>query len=758
MPTDKNNGSPASPARSKTSTKQSTLGSFFGKNAQKVEPVSPAEKVNVAHTPPKKRRRGVIADSDEEEDVEGPARKVEEIKEVTPQDAVGDIAVAEQEEMDEEQEEMAEKAVASKLAKLVDQKPMVVDKLQDKKIPYATLCKTFALIESTTKRLEILEHITNLFRSVVEATDGDAKTLLQILYLCINKLCPDYEGLELGIGESLLMKAITESTGRTLAQIRKEYHESGDLGTVAKNSRSAQKTLFASKPLSAQQVYSTLKEIAQITGGSSQAKKVGKIKGLLVACREDEAKYLIRQLEGKLRIGLAEKTVLAALAQSVTIFKSRDKKAKSLEQQLASAVDVVKAVYSEIPSYDLIVPALFEYPVEKLAEVCKMTPGIPIKPMLAHPTKSLTEVLDRFEGHTFSCEFKYDGERAQIHRLADGKTFIYSRNSENMSQRYPDIIDKLPKANSKTSFVLDCEAVAWDKVKQCLLPFQVLSTRKRKDVKEEEITVQVCVYAFDCLFYDGKPLLKEPFATRRSILHQYFNEVQGEFSFARNIDTTQIDDIQHFLDTSIEENCEGLMVKMLDGEESTYEPSKRSRNWLKVKKDYLTGIGDSLDLVVIGAFHGRGKRTAVYGAYLLACYDPDREEYQTITKIGTGFSDEALSTHYTFFKDHVIDGPKRYYAVGDNGIKPDVWFEPVQVWEVLAADLSISPRYQAAVGIVDGSKGISLRFPRFIRVRDDKKPEHATSSEQVAEFYNRQMSFKAKDGGAGGDADDDFEY
>jgi DNA ligase-1 len=395
---------------------------------------------------------------------------------------------------------------------------------------------------------------------------------------------------------------------------------------------------------------------------------------------------------------------------------------------------------------------MLEHGIKNLQKHCQLTPGIPLKPMLAHPTKSLTDVLNRFENLAFTCEYKYDGERAQIHLTNDQKTMIYSRNSENLSEKYPDVLGRIKTVcKGVQSFVLDCEAVAWDVKQQCILPFQVLSTRKRKDVLEKDIQVQVCIFAFDLLYLNGEALVTKSFRERRELLHKSFIEIPGyfklisEFMFAKSMDSTSVDDIQTFLDASIVGildfnlgNCEGLMVKTLD-KDSSYEPSKRSRNWLKVKKDYVNGMGDSLDLVVIGAYNGRGKRTGAYGGYLLACYDQQKEEYQSICKLGTGFSDEDLANHYKFFKDHIISAPPSYYDVGDNpNIRPDVWFSPVAVWEIKAADLSISPVHKAAVGLVDENKGISLRFPRFIRVREDKTSEDATDAEQVATFYNNQ--------------------
>ncbi|KAK9240550.1 hypothetical protein V1525DRAFT_395320 [Lipomyces kononenkoae] len=613
-------------------------------------------------------------------------------------------------------------------------------------VPYAALCATFEKIEATTKRLEIISYCSAFFQEVLSLTPD---SLLQVVYLFINRLSPDYEGIEIGLGESILMKAIGECTGRSQGQIKADYQKTGDLGTVAQNSRMNQPTMFKPKPLTVESVFKNLKEIAMITGSQSQSRKVGIITKMLSACQGNEAKYLVRSLEGKLRIHLAEKTVLTSLAQAVVAWEAQKNGKAPSPTNVIKAEEVLRAVYYEMPSYDLIIPAIVKDGIMNLRQTCALTPGVPLKPMLAKPTKSITEVLDRFQEQKFTCEYKYDGERVQIHFQENGKSHVYSRNSEDMSAKYPDIvsaIERFIKPETK-SFVLDCEAVAWDRDAKKILPFQVLSTRKRKDVQEGDIKVRVCLFAFDMLYANGRSLLQTPLSERRKLLHESFNEVEGEFAFATYKDGINLDEIQEFLDQSVKDSCEGLMIKMLEGEESGYEPSKRSRNWLKLKKDYLTGVGDSLDLVVIGAFYGRGKRTNWYGAFLLACYNQDSQEYETICKIGTGFSEEMLGTLYQKLSQTTALQPRSYYSyTQSNANAPDVWFEPTMVWEVIAADLSLSPVYRAAISEIGRNKGVSLRFPRFIRIRDDKSPEQATTSEQVCELYHSQASAAANGG------------
>ncbi|KAH3681578.1 hypothetical protein WICPIJ_007452 [Wickerhamomyces pijperi] len=629
-----------------------------------------------------------------------------------------------------------DKAELINLAKLDTLKPSVklsTKLVSGKPIPYSAVVEVFAQIESTTKRLEIIKYTSDFFLTVLNNNPND---LIYVTYLFINRLGPDYEGLELGLGETILIKTIAESTGKSTVHVKAKYRETGDLGEIALKARSTQPTMFKPKALTVMDVFKNLKEIATTTGNNSQAKKIGIIKRMLTASQGLEAKFIIRSLESKLRIGLAEKTVLISLARALVHFQSTSKKGPSVEKAL-EAEEKIKEAFCQVPNYQVIIETALEHGVLTLDKHCTLKPGVPLKPMLAKPTKSITEVLDKFTGEEFTCEYKYDGERAQVHLLNDGTVKVYSRNSEDMSQRYPDIIDAVqgflqPDQETK-SLIIDCEAVAWSREENKILPFQVLTTRKRKDVELKDIKVHVCLFAFDILCLNGEPVINLPLKKRRQLLQKTLKEIPGKFQFATSKNSTDVEELQAFLDISIKDSCEGLMVKTLNND--PYRPSQRSNSWLKLKKDYLAGVGDSLDLIVIGAYYGKGKRTGTYGGFLLGCYNQDTEEIESCCKIGTGFSDDVLKSLYEKLQPTELSQAKSY-IIYDSSAEPDIWFEPTVLFEVLTADLSLSPIYKA--GIATLGKGVSLRFPRFMRLRDDKGIEDATSSDQVVEFYERQ--------------------
>jgi len=616
-----------------------------------------------------------------------------------------------------------------------------------KKMPYLALANMFVQLEENSKRLAKIDLLSKTFRSVIALSP---KILTEVIYLCINEYAPTYEGLELGIGDQVIMKALAESTGRNMKDLKADYVEEGDLGKVALKSRSNQKTMFPPPPLDTKGVFDKLKKIAKTSGNKAQGEKVRVMQGLFVSAKGPECKFVVRHLQGKMRMGLAEQTVISALGRALAFTPTAVdppildmSKKLGVEKMYALEcryTNILKQVISEMPNWEAVVKALIKHGIEKIHLYCHLTPGYPIKAMLAKPTTGIQEILKRFADMKFTLEYKYDGERAQIHLMKNGKFAFFSRNAEDNSTKFPDLVDTIKgfcKPHVK-SFILDSEVVAYDRVKKQILPFQVLAHRKRKDAHLSEITIQLCIYAFDLLYMNDQPLIRKPFGERRRIMYESFIPKEGQFQFADHKDSANPEEIETYLGKSIEDQCEGLMVKTL-WKEATYEPSRRSHNWLKCKKDYLDGCGDSLDLVVIGAFFGTGKRTGKYGSFLAACYDPDDDYYQSICKIGTGFKDEDLENHYNSLSKIVKPKKPSNYMVSDS-FNCDVWFDAVQVWEVKCADLTISPNHMAGVGRVHESKGIALRFPRFIRLREDKPAEEATTGEQVAELYLGQAN------------------
>lgn len=368
-------------------------------------------------------------------------------------------------------------------------------------------------------------------------------------------------------------------------------------------------------------------------------------------------KFIVRTLVRNLRIGAMMRTVLPALAQAVVMNTSLYRGAvENLKEKLQGLSTATVELYNILPNLDLLVPCLLEKDIEFSSTTLSMVPGVPIKPMLAKITNGIPQVLKNFQNKTFTCEYKYDGQRAQIHKCADGAVRVFSRNGDETTVKFPDLVNIIQKCCSSAAdtFVVDAEVVAIDRRNECkLLSFQELSSRERggKDslVVVENIKVDICVFAFDMMFANGEMLLNLPLRLRRKRMKDLFrHEKGGYFEYAKEI-TVEADDaslsnkstlmtMNSFLDDAISSSCEGIMVKSLDVD-AGYSPSKRSDSWLKVKRDYVEGLGDSLDLVPIGAWHGNGRKAGWFSPFLIACYEPDTQEFQSVCRVMSGFSD-----------------------------------------------------------------------------------------------------------------------
>ncbi|KAJ8906462.1 hypothetical protein NDN08_002955 [Rhodosorus marinus] len=734
---------------------QATISSFWSKGSEKkAKPRTDGGGEGVADaTEPKRARKENVQSSnsvevmDREADVKVPK---------TDAGTVQDDAEAKKVEVEKETttEERATKKKAVAVRKLTSEtgeksKNAEAETSTDKAsgatwkagqpVPYQFLAVGFGKVESITGRLEITDILRRMFQTIVETTPED---LLPAVYICVNKLGAPQEGLEIGVGEGILIKALSHTCGKSVNALKDEFRKVGDLGDLAASMKASQRTVFKPAPLTVRSVFKEFKAIAKSSGRSAMDEKRARIQKLLVASEGAETKYLARAFQGKLRIHIADKSILAALAES---FPRPEETVERVGSDM-SAASLLTHAYNQHPVWDTMLNYLLNNRVvdSGILDACKLTTGVPISPMLAKPTKGIDEVVEKFSDQPFTCEYKYDGERAQIHHLADGSIQIYSRNAENQSEKYPDVKlamkDVLGPDYSNSEYILDAEVVAINPQTNHILPFQSLQTRARRDVSVAEVKVAVCVFAFDLLYFD-KPLIHDPLKQRREKLRACFVEKEPVFTFAKGCDMNDPGEITDYLHESVKGGCEGLMVKQLLGPAATYEPANRSQNWLKVKKDYLEGLTDSLDLVPIAGYYGKGKRTGVFGAFLLACYNPESEQYETTCKIGTGFSEAQLTEFSEFYneKDRIIGGRKSYYVFsGSTSLEPDVWFEESQVWEVRCADLTVSPAHTAAIGSVDPEKGISLRFPRFLRIRPDREPQNASSSEQIMEMYLAQ--------------------
>ena len=579
---------------------------------------------------------------------------------------------------------------------------------------YSRIADSYERIEATTKRLEMTDHLVDLLKQ----TPKDI--IDKVVYLTQGKLYPDFMGLEIGVAEKLAIRAVAKATGRSEKDIETDMKKIGDLGdTTAKFLEKKTQVTFFQEPLTVEKVYENFDKMAKATGAGSMDTKINILAGLLTNATPKEAKYVIRTVTGELRLGIADMTVLDALA----IAYGGGKEAR----------EALERAYNISSDLGKVAKTVAEKGIGAI-EKFEVSLGEPIRPMLAERLGAPQEILEKLGGKCMA-EFKYDGERIQAHKQGDDVT-LFSRRLENISDQYPDAVELLRKHLKPKEAIIEAECVAIDLDTGEMKPFQELMHRRRKyGIRKAIEEYPVSLFVFDTLYVDGKDLTLQPYPIR----HKYLEKTveQGDrIRTAEYIVTDNIEELERFFEKAVENGCEGLMCKSI-AEDSVYQAGARGWLWIKYKRDYKSEMTDTVDLVIVGAFHGRGKRAGTYGALLLAAYDEDEDVFETVTKCGTGFTDEDLAKIPKMMEKHQI--PHRHPRV-QSTLEADVWFEPKVVIEIIGAEMTLSPIHTCAMGIVRKGSGLAIRFPRFTgSYRLDKSAEDATTVTEIVEMYESQL-------------------
>jgi DNA ligase 1 len=573
---------------------------------------------------------------------------------------------------------------------------------------YQIVAEAYRDLEAATARLELIDRLAALVR------ETPANLLPTVALLCQGQIAPDFAGVELGLAERMAARAVAEATGVTAEEALASAREVGDLGLAAE-------ALLAAGPprppsLEVEGVFATLHEIARAQGTGSQARKLAPMVGLLREATPLEARYLVRTCTGSLRLGIGTATILDALAE----VHAGGRKARP----------VLERAYNICSDLGLVAATLVQEGLEAV-ERMQVRAGNPVRPMLAQRLSSSAEILAKLGG-ACAAEYKYDGIRVQAHRTADGSLELFTRRLERVSGQFPDTVKLLQAGLGPREAILEGEVVAFDPASGELRPFQDVMFRRRKyGITEAVSDVPVSLFCFELLYADGEDLTRLPYLERRARLAKAIApSPQLRLATAEQVDDEAA--LEALFEQAVADGCEGLICKSL-APAVGYQAGARGWSWIKLKRDYRTELSDTLDLVVVGALYGRGRRAGIYGALLLAAYDPAADTFQTVCKCGTGFSDADLAALPAKLAPLArLERPGRV----DARRHADVWFEPALVVEVLGAELTLSPTHTAGWGQLKEDSGLALRFPRFTgRWRDDKAPEDATTVQELVDMF-----------------------
>lgn len=581
---------------------------------------------------------------------------------------------------------------------------------------YVKLVRAYDEIESTSGSLEKIHIYADLLKK------ANASEIGKIVALTMGKLFPDWKGEpEIGIAEKMAIHVIATAASVPENDVLSNLRMTGDIGSTAEKllGKSAQSTLF-SEELTVSAVYDGLVQTARISGSGSSKEKISKLVGLLTAAEPIEARYIIRTITGSLRLGLGDMGIIDGLATAYT--GNRDSR------------NIIENAFNVCSDLSYVATLLAEKGIDAVKAIHTKV-GVPIRMMAAKKLSNAKEIMEKIGGKAL-VEYKYDGERIQAHKNGD-EVILYSRRQEEITSQYPDVVQLVKKHVKAKSCVIEGECVAIDPETGNMRAFQELMRRRRKtDINVMKDQIPVAFYIFDILFLNGKDVTSKPMLGRRNLLEDVIDK-SDRFDLTVGELTEDSDRLYEIFKHSIQTGHEGVIAKAVHSE-SSYQAGARSWLWIKLKASYTEGLADSVDLVIVGAIHGRGKRTGLYGAILASAYDDMTDTFPTVCKIGTGFTEEMLAEFKERLETHRIESrnPK---VISDIGA--DVWFEPVEVIEVLGDEITISPTHPAGKGRVKGDGGLAIRFPRFTgKWRDDKDPTQATTVDDLIEAYERQRS------------------
>lgn len=600
-------------------------------------------------------------------------------------------------------------------------------------VEFRHLAEAFEKIEQTPKRLAMTQLLLELLQSLPVNLVDKAILMMQ------GKLYPDFVGIELGVAEKLTIKALARTYGAKEEDIVALQRRHGDVGLAAEEIASKRKQrAMITEPLTIPGVYATFEKIAKAQGAGSQDQKIAGLSEVLAAANPLAARYLVRLATGKLRLGVADQTVIEAVSILLTDGKvvsvtELDPDQRATREEAKATAQRALDVTSDL---GVVAKTALEGGLPALRRL-KLKMGVPLRPMLAERAETLEEALSRMPGRAF-IEYKYDGLRMQAHLSA--KPELFSRRLERMTDQFPDVVADVEKAFKGHSIIAEGEAVAIDPKTGRIRPFQEISQRRgrkygigeaglaEKDSRDVTKEIPVKLFFFDLLWADGEDFTERPLAERREKLEKLIKSNSGA-GLGDLKEMKDVKELEEYFQEVTMMGAEGIMIK---NPESPYKAGSRGYSWIKFKADYNAALADTFDLVAVGAYWGQGRRGGWYGALLMASINEETGRYESLCRLATGFDDATLAGLEKRFAPFVAKTKPKDV---DSTLEPDIWLTPQLVLEVQGAELTLSPNHRSGWGVLKPDAGLSVRFPRFTRWREDKKASQATTSQEVVKMF-----------------------